>query len=100
MLFGVPGLKRILVSILALVAASGGIISCGGSYSAPGTNTTTGASKLKFRAFISNPLFPGTAGTTGANLPVLNIVNAATDEDVLSASVVSLVGASAFSTCS
>jgi hypothetical protein len=91
MLFGVPGLKRILVSIFLVVAACVTIISCG-SYSAPAT--TNKPSGLAFRVFISNPLFPGQTGVTGVNLPVLNIVNAARDEDVLSTSVVSLAGAS------
>ena len=91
MLFGVPGLKRNLVSIFVLVAACVTISSCG-SYSAPAT--TNKPSGLAFRVFISNPLFPGQTGVTGVNLPVLNIVNAATDEDVLSTSVVSLAGAS------
>jgi hypothetical protein len=89
MLFGVPGLKRILVSILVLVAASV-IISCGSSSPSANSHKPSG---LAFRVFISNPLFPGTAtGVTGTNLPVLNIVNAAVDEDVLSTSVVTLAG--------
>ena len=89
MLFGVPGLKRILVSIFVLVAACVTISSCG-SYSAPAT--TNKPSGLAFRVFISNPLFPGQTGVTGVNLPVLNIVNASLDQDVLSPSVVSLIG--------
>ena len=87
MLFGVPGLNRILISILALVTASVTIISCGSS-SAPSTNK--GPSKLKFRAFVSNPLFPS---GTGGNLPVLNIVDAS--QDVLSPSLIPLAGNSA-----
>ena len=89
MLFGVPGLKRILASIFVLVAASVTIISCGSSSSSTKTHKPSG---LPFRVFISNPLFPGTTGVTGANLPVLNIVNAAIDQDVLSTFVVSLAG--------
>src|SRR5580704_2294253 len=88
MLFGVPGLKRILASILVLVAASV-IISCGSKGSSATTHKPSG---LAFRVFISNPLFPGTTGVTGTNLPVMNIVNAAVDEDVLSTSVVTLAG--------
>jgi hypothetical protein len=91
MLFGVPGLKRILASISVLVAACVTISSCG-SYSAPaGTHKPSG---LAFRVFISNPLFPGPTGVTGVNLPVLNIVNASLDQDVLSPSIVSLIGES------
>jgi len=87
MLFGVPGLKRILVSILALAAVSVTIISCGSSKSSSNTHKPSG---LKFRVFISNPLFPS---GTGVNSPVLNIVDAS--RDVLSTSfLVSLVGQS------
>ena len=83
-------MKRILISIFVLVAASVTIISCGGSGS---SSTTHKPSGLTFRVFISNPLFPTGIGGTGLNAPVLNIVNALQDEDVLSSSVVSLVGA-------
>jgi hypothetical protein len=87
MLFGVPGLKRILVSICVLAAASIAIVSCG-SYSAPGN--THKPSGLKFRVFVSNPLFPS---GTGLNAPVLNIVDAS--KDVLATSfLVSLLGES------
>ena len=86
MLFGVPGLKRILVSIFVLVAASVTIISCGSSSSSTTTNKPSG---LKFRVFVSNPLFPS---GTGTNAPVLNIVDAS--QDVLSTSVVTLAGSS------
>ena len=85
MLFGVPGLKRIFVSIFVLLAASVSIISCG--YSGKSSRTTHKPSGLPFRVFISNPLFPT---GTGTNLPVLNIVDAL--RDVLSTSVVSLIG--------
>jgi hypothetical protein len=84
MLFGVPGLKRTLISILALMAISISIVSCGSS--SPAT-TNKGPSKLKFRAFVSNALFPS---GTGSSLPVLNIVDAS--QDVLSTSVISLAG--------
>jgi hypothetical protein len=83
MLFGVPGLKRTSISIIALVAAGVTAVSCG-SYNAPGSNG--GNSKLKFRVFISNPLLPG----NGGNSPVLNIVDAT--KDVLSSAVISLPG--------
>ena len=89
MLFGVPGLKRALVSIFVLAAACVTIISCGSSNSSANTHKPSG---LKFRVFISNPLFPGSTGVTGTNLPVLNIVDAT--QDVLSTSVVSLLGES------
>jgi hypothetical protein len=79
MLFGVPSLKRILISILALIAASVTIISCGSSNSSS-TTTTHKPSGIKFRVFISNPLYP--QGTTGAviNTQVLNIVDATLDK--------------------
>jgi hypothetical protein len=79
-------LKRILASIFALIAA-GVTISCGSS--SP-SSTTHKPSGFKFRVFISNPLFPT---GTGTNLPVLNIVDAL--HDVLSTSVVSVLGDSA-----
>jgi hypothetical protein len=89
MLFGVPGLKRALVSIFVLAAACVIIISCGSSNSSANTHKPSG---LKFRIFVSNPLFPGSTGVTGTNLPVLNIVDAT--RDVLSTSVISLLGES------
>ena len=96
MLFGVPGLKRILLGIFALTAASLTIIACGKSNPTSATTSTisTKPSGLAFRVFISNALYPTTTGTTGPNAPVLNIVNAAINEDILSLSVVSLVGSS------
>jgi hypothetical protein len=87
MLFGVPGLKRTLIGMLALVAASFTTISCGSSGA---RSTNGGPSKLKFRAFVSNPLFPS---GTGGSAPVLNIVDAS--KDVLSPSLISLAGSSA-----
>ena len=97
MLFGVPGLKRLLVSTFLLAAACATIISCGNS-NPYGINTPTapsGPSRLPFRVFISNPLYPGLAdvtGTVGPSMPVLNIVDARIDEDVLSLSTVALTG--------
>jgi hypothetical protein len=88
-------LKRILIGILALVAASVSLVSCGGSYSSgSGSSISNKPSGLKFRVFISNPLFPSGTGTGGGGpfFPVLNIVDARLD--VLSASVVALTGAS------
>ena len=83
MLFGVPGLKRVLIGIFALIAASVSIISCGGGSS----SNAHKPSGLKFRVFVSNPLF---ATGIGVNSPVLNIVDAT--QDVLSSSVVTLLG--------
>jgi hypothetical protein len=80
-------LNRILVSIFVLLTASVGIISCGGNSSS--STTTHKPSGIKFRVFVSNPLF----GTGGANVPVLNIVDAS--KDALSTSfLVSLLGSS------
>jgi hypothetical protein len=80
MLFGVPSLKRIVISILALIAASVTIISCGSSNSSS-TTTTHKPSGIKFRVFISNPLFPQGNGTgTVLNTQVLNIVDATLDK--------------------
>jgi hypothetical protein len=81
--FGVPSLKRTFVSIFALVTACVTVISCGSSNSSSTTHTVSG---LKFRVFVSNPLFPS---GTGANAPVLNIVDAS--KDVLSTSLITLV---------
>lgn len=81
-LFGVPGLKKTLISLAVLVAASVTLVACGGGYGNSSSGGQNG-SKLKFRAFVSNPLSPGGS--------VLNIVDAA--QDVLSASSVSLSGA-------
>jgi len=81
-------LKRILASIFVLIAVSV-VISCGYNNSSSSTNTHK-PSGLPFRVFVSNPLFPN---GTGTNLPVLNIVDAM--HDVLSVSVVSLLGDSA-----
>jgi hypothetical protein len=94
MLFGVPGLKRILVSSFLLIAASVSIIACGSGSGSSSSNTHK-PSDLAFRIFISNPLYPTGVGGTGAHLPVLNIVNAAINEDVLSTAVVSLAADSA-----
>ena len=86
-LFGVPGLKRIFISIFALVAASV-TICCG--YKNNSTTTTQKPSGFTFRVFISNPLFPTGGGAIGTNVPVLNILDAL--HDVLSTSLVSLSG--------
>jgi hypothetical protein len=93
MLFGVPGLKRILLSIFALAAVCV-TISCGkNNPSSTASSISTKPSGLAFRVFISNALFPSGTGTGGGGpfFPVLNIVNA--QLDVLSTSVVNLTGA-------
>jgi hypothetical protein len=60
-----------------------GFLSCGGYGPSGGTQTSSG---LAFKAFVSNPLQPGTIGT----IPVLNIVDAS--KDVLSSFMVNLSG--------
>ncbi len=85
MLFGVgvPGLKRTLSACVVSILISVGLVSCS-SYNAP-NNTRSG---LKFRAFVSNPLHPG---SSGGGVPVLEIIDAS--KDVLSPTAVSLIGA-------
>jgi hypothetical protein len=85
-------LNRILTSILVLVAVSVGIISCGSSSSS--STTTHKPSGIKFRVFISNPLFPSGLSGTVINSPVLNIVDANKDQLSLSF-VVAMAGSSA-----
>ncbi len=72
-------MKRIVISLLVLVAICVPIVSCGSS--APSAKT----SGFAYRVFVSNPLFAN--GTF--NAPVLNIVNAA--NDLLSPSTISLL---------
>jgi hypothetical protein len=73
MRFGVSGLKakaaRVFILLESLV-----LVSCG-SYSSPSSSTsnTTGA---KLRAFITNPISPGTIGTA----PVVEVVDALKDK--------------------
>lgn len=75
-------MKKALSSVIVLMALSIGFVSCGGSKS----NTTKHqVSGLKFRAFITNPLFPSGTG----NLPTINIVNALLD--TVSLSTISLL---------
>ena len=62
-------MKKTFVAIVLLVAASVAIVACGSNNSA---NTKHQVSGLKFRAFISNPLFPSGL----SNAPVINIVDA------------------------
>ncbi len=94
MLFGVPGLKRIFISIFVLIIVSVSIISCGSSNSSTSTTTTHKPSGIKFRVFISNPLYPQGNGTgTVLNTQVLNIVDATLDKLALTF-FVPLTGAS------
>ena len=85
MLLGVPGLNKILMRIVALLAACAITVSCG-SYKSPTVNGHK-VSGLKFRAFVSNPLLPVGGG---ANAPVVNIVDALRDK--MSTSLISLSG--------
>ena len=80
--FGVPGLKKAFVTMVGILAASV-FVSCGGSKS---SNTKHQVSNLKFRAFVSNSLFP----TGLLNAPVINIVDAT--QDLVSFANISLTG--------
>jgi hypothetical protein len=82
MRLGVPGLKKTLIGVAVLVAASVTIVSCGGSSSSSAQHM----SGLKFRAFVSNPLSGG--GAVG--LPAINIVDATMD--MLSPATITLLG--------
>jgi hypothetical protein len=80
-------LRKVLISIALLVVACGALVGCSG-YKAPGSGSSGGSSSgLTNRVFVSNPLFPSSAGTS----PVLNIINATTD--LLSPTTVGLAGA-------
>ena len=83
MFFKVPGVAKILGSTIVLAALGVGIVSCGGSKSTSNQHKVSG---LKFRAFVSNPLFPSGVG----NAPVINIVNAL--QDIVSFSTIGLLG--------
>jgi hypothetical protein len=86
MLFGVPGLKRALSSIVALILAAVSFVSCGGY----GSSYKNSASGFGFRAFVSNPL----QAAQGSAFPVLNIVDAA--KDTYTGLLVNLAGTSSF----
>jgi len=72
MLFGVPGLKRVLGGIAVLILAGVSFVSCGGS-----SSNNTSKSGFGFRAFVSNPLQPA----SGSAFAVFNIVDAAKDSN-------------------
>jgi hypothetical protein len=76
-------LKKTLISLAVLVAASVTIVACGGGSSSSNTHHTSG---LKFRAFVSNPL----SGGGSVNFPVIDIVDAT--QDLLSPSTINLLG--------
>ncbi|MGO9126614.1 MAG: YncE family protein [Terriglobales bacterium] len=76
-------MKKALISLAVLVAASVTIVACGSSKSSANSQHKSG---LKFRAFVSNPLSP----SGSANFPVINIVDAT--QDLLSPSTISLLG--------
>jgi len=75
-------LKKAFVTMVGILAASV-FVSCGGSKS---SNTKHQVSNLKFRAFVSNSLFP----TGLLNAPVINIVDAT--QDLVSFANISLTG--------
>jgi len=76
-------LKKTFVAMVLLIAFGVAIVACGGKKS---SNTKHQVSGLKFRAFVSNSLFP--SGLT--NGPVLNIVDAT--QNIVSLSNISLLG--------
>lgn len=65
-------MKKIAATFLVLVITSFAFLSCGGYNN---TNTSHG-SGLKFRAFVFNPLFPGSLSPG----PALNIIDATKDQ--------------------
>lgn len=75
-------MKKTLISLAVLAAASVTFVACGGGYGSSSSGGQNG-SNLKFRAFVSNPLSPGGS--------VLNIMDAT--KDILSSSSVNLSGA-------
>jgi hypothetical protein len=87
MFFKAPGVNRTFASMIALFALATAIMACGGHKKSTATPQHK-LSGLKYRAFISNPLYPSGVGAT----PVINIVNALLDE--VSPSTVSLLGES------
>jgi hypothetical protein len=84
MLSKTPGLKRTLRS-LAAFAAMASLLSCGGYNNGGGTGGGT-RSKLRFRAFVSNPVRPN---SSGGGTPVLEVMDAS--KDLLSGFAISLI---------
>jgi hypothetical protein len=70
MVFGVPGLRKLALS-LCLIAMGVTWLSCSGG------SSTQNPSKIPFRAFISNSLHPV---TTGVHIPAIEIMDAGTDK--------------------
>ena len=84
MLFGVPRLKKSLSALLVSGFVVVALVSCSNSSS---SGSQQGGSKLKFRAFVSNPLDENSSGVI---FPALNIVDAT--KDIASSAGVSLSG--------
>ena len=78
-------MKKTLIRLAIVLAVSVTTVCCGGYNSS--SYTSQRPSKLAFRAFVSNPLFPG----GGGNNPVVNIIDAT--KDVLSTTTISMSGA-------
>jgi len=74
-------LKKTFAAMVLLIAASVAIVACGGNKSSSNKHQV---SNLKFRAFVSNSLFPNGV----SNSPVINIVDAT--QDILSPATISL----------
>lgn len=85
MRFRIPGWLKTFGGMIVLTALGVAIVACGGKKSATPQHKVSG---LKFRAFVSNPLFPSGIG----HIPVVNIVDAFLD--ALSLSDISLLGES------
>jgi hypothetical protein len=96
--FGVPRLKKAL-NCFFIAGLFGVLLSCNNYNNNNPYNPYNGSpppslSSITFRAYVSNPIQPSTAGVGGA--PVLNIVDAATD--ILSPYTVTLASLSAIIT--
>jgi hypothetical protein len=81
--FGVAGLRKALITTIALTFTGAALVSCGSS----SNSTAHKPSGLTFRVFISNPLQPSGTATT----PVFDIADAT--NDTLSLFFVSISGA-------
>lgn len=77
-------MKKAFAATIVLIATTVCLVDCGSGNNGS-ASTQAKPSNLKFRAFVSNPLFPSGAG----NVPVINIVDAL--HDTLSPSTVSLL---------